>query len=180
MVRGWPKPKSSGLNQEPTKKKASRLGTWFWEFSSSWYPVRYPFADFLVRPGTSGLKFLVQPGSSWINQEVLGSTRKILPFPRPFLFFIRKFLVMGPFSTTRNGPWSKNAESCLKISNNNYFFIGSCSLHVDHILLTTPNPFKENNYSVRELRKGFKMEFPWMWVGPISILWDLNFVKIYI
>ena len=93
--RGWPKPKSSGLNQEPTKKKASRLGTWFWDFSSSWYPVRYPFADFLVRPGTSGLKFLVQPGSSWINQEVLGSTRKILPFPRPFLFFIGKFFGNG-------------------------------------------------------------------------------------
>ena len=51
---------------------------------------------------------------------------------------------------------------------------------VYHILLTTPNPFKENNYSVRELRKGFKMEFPWMWAGPISILWDLNFLKIYI
>ena len=94
-ARGWPKLKSSGLNQEPTKKKASRLGTWFWDFSSSWYPVRYPFADFLVRPGTSGLKFLVQPGSSWINQEVLGSTRKILPFPRPFLFFIGKFFGNG-------------------------------------------------------------------------------------
>ena len=93
--RGWLKPKSSGLNQEPTKKKASRLGTWFWDFSSSWYPVRYPFADFLVRPGTSGLKFLVQPGSSWINQEVLGSTRKILPFPRPFSFFIGKFFGNG-------------------------------------------------------------------------------------
>ena len=97
-----------------------------------------------------------------------------------FCFLSESFLVMGPFSTTRNGPWSKNAESCLKITNNNSFFIGSCSLHVDYILLTTPNPFKENNYSVRELREGFKMEFPWMWVGPISILWDLNFVKMYI
>ena len=84
---------------------------------------------------------------------------------------------MGPFSTTRNEPWCKNAESCLKITDDNSFFIGSCSLHVDHILLTTPNPFQENNYIVRELRKGFKMEFPWMWVGPISILWDLNFFK---
>ena len=29
---------------------------------------------------------------------------------------------MGPFSTTRNEPWYKNAESCLKITNNNLFF----------------------------------------------------------
>ena len=49
-ARGWPKPKSSDLNQEPTEKKASWLGTWFGEFSSSWYPVRYPFSDFLIQP----------------------------------------------------------------------------------------------------------------------------------
>ena len=63
LCRGGPKPKSSGLNQEPTRNKASRLGTRFEEFSSSWYSVRYPILDFLVRAGTSGLKFLDQPGS---------------------------------------------------------------------------------------------------------------------
>ena len=116
-------------------------------------------------PGSTR-KFLVQPGRSCLFQD-------------RFCFLSESFFVMGPFSTTKNGPWSKNAESCLKITNDNSFFIGSCSLHVDYILLTTPNPFKENNYSVRELREGFKMEFPWMWVGPISILWDFNFLKIY-
>ena len=49
-ARGWPKPKSSDLNQEPTEKKASWLGTWYGEFSSSWYPIRYPFSDFLIQP----------------------------------------------------------------------------------------------------------------------------------
>ena len=107
----------------------------------------------------------------------MGQPGKSCLFQDRFRLLSESFLVMGPFSTTRNGPWSKNAESCLKITNDNSFFIGSCCLHVDYILLTTPNPFKENNYSVRELREGFKMEFPWIWVGPISILWDLNFFK---
>ena len=76
-TRGWPKLKSSGLNQKPTRKKASRLGTRFGEFSSSWYPVRYPFSDFLVRPRTSGLKFLVQPESSCLLQELLGFYQEV-------------------------------------------------------------------------------------------------------
>ena len=49
-ARGWPKLKFSDLNQEPTEKKASWLGTWYGEFSSSWYPIRYPFSDFLIQP----------------------------------------------------------------------------------------------------------------------------------
>ena len=68
---------NSGLNQEPTRKKASQLGTLFGEFSSSWYPVRYPFSDFLIPPGTSGLKFLVQTGSSCLLQELLGFNQKV-------------------------------------------------------------------------------------------------------
>ena len=101
-------------------------------------------------PGSTR-KFLDQPGSSWFNQEDPAFSKTV------FVFNLKVFLLMGPFSITRNEPWSKNAKSCLKITNNNSFFLGSCSLH---ILLTTPNPFQENNYIVRELRKGFKMEFP--------------------
>ena len=110
-TRGWPKPKSSGLNQEPTRKKASRLGTRFEEFSSSWYPVRYPFSDFLVPPGTSGLKFLVQPWSSCFLQELLG-------------FYQEVFWVMGQFSNKRNEPGSRISGYHPKVKSHEFFCRG--------------------------------------------------------
>ena len=51
--------------------------------------VRYPFSDILVRPGTSGLKLLVQPGCFCLLQELLGLYQEV-------------FWVIGKFSNKRN------------------------------------------------------------------------------
>ena len=94
--RGWPKPQSSGLNQEPSKKKTSQFDTWFGKFPSSWFDQNFRHEV----PG-SARKFLVQPGISCLFQEL-------------FCFLPESFVVIGKFSTKRKEPWSKNAVSCLK------------------------------------------------------------------
>ena len=85
----------------------SRLGTQIVEFSSSRYPVTYLFSDFLVRPGTSGLKLPVQPRSSCHFQELLG-------------FYQEAFWMMGQFWNKRNESRSKNAGYFLK---EEFFFL---------------------------------------------------------
>ena len=45
------KPKSSGLTQEPTRKKVPGSGTWFKQISSYWYLIMYPVLTFINIPG---------------------------------------------------------------------------------------------------------------------------------
>ena len=85
-----------------------------------------------------------------------------LSFPRTFLLFTRKF--RGDRSIFH---YKKRAmvQKCCKLPKNHkwqLFFIewsppylGSCYIHVDHILPTTPSPHK-GKYDVRPLGKGFK------------------------
>ena len=90
----------------------------------------------------------LQAWGSWFNQEVLCSTRNFLSFPRTFCFLPESFVVIGQFFTIRKEPlvffieWSSP-------------YLGSCFIHVDHILPTTPSQFK-GKYNFRLLGKGSK------------------------
>ena len=80
-TRRWPKPKSSGLNQELTRKKASR----FKEFSSScWYPVISIFRLFGLT------RNLAQP-------------RRFCLLPKLHSFYQEVFMMIGQFSNIKNG-----------------------------------------------------------------------------
>ena len=99
-------------------------------------------------PGSTR-KFLDQPRSSWFNQEDHAFSKTV------FVFYRKFFLVMGPFSTTRNEPWSKNAESCLKITNNNSFFYRimflTCRSYPPH----HPQPISGEQLYCQGVTKGF-------------------------
>ena len=129
-ARGWPKLKSSGLNQEPTKKKASQFDTLLGKFPSCWFDQNFRHEV----PGSTR-KFLVQPGISCLFQEL-------------FCFLLQSFVVIG-----QENP--KNHKLKLFFIEWSPPYLGSCYLHVDHILPTTPSPFK-GKYSVKPLGKGFK------------------------
>ena len=62
------KPKSSGLNQEPTRNKVSWFGSWFREIHTYCLLVRYLVLSIYHVPGlTKKFRpyFLVIPGTSW-------------------------------------------------------------------------------------------------------------------
>ena len=68
-IRGRPKPKLPGRNQEPNMNKVPGSGHWFWDFGPSWLLV----LNFLF----PGWNRKLRP-YYWSNQEVAVLTRKFL------------------------------------------------------------------------------------------------------
>ena len=90
--RGWLKPKSVGLNQEPTRNKVSLFGSWFTIFWTHWLLVRYLVLIFFT---SYCLNKEVQAFHPGVNQEVLAFGKKFVYLHRKFLALNREFPVPG-------------------------------------------------------------------------------------
>ena len=100
QTRGRPKTKSSGLNQEPTKKKVPGTGTGFADFWISWLRFRFLLFQILTFPGSAKNYrpySWYKPRSSWFCQEVIGFSQEVTSFCEEITVLARKSLASQVF-----------------------------------------------------------------------------------